>query len=99
MIFYQANPHPALQNYIAQYLYIFLNNIKELGNVKQIVFPTDISSLGIFSEKLTIENSVSGVKNEVYANFSGLITSAGSVSFKENESVFTFLVVFKPYGF
>jgi AraC-like DNA-binding protein len=96
---FQSAPHPALENYIAQYLFLSLENTAELGNLAQVFFPLDLCALAFFSRKLHILHPKKAVDSMVFSVYTGLITSSCNLTFPQNESVDGFIVVFKPSGF
>lgn len=99
MIFLQALPHPVLQEYIAQYLFVSVADSNEFGKLTQKFFPIDIPCLAFYSKKLGIGGNEQLPGSEAYAVYSGLIKSGSCISFQERDSVWGFIVSFKPHGF
>src|SRR5689334_13006043 len=96
---FQSPPHPALEKFIAQYLFLSLDNAIEFGSLQQVFFPIDMCGLAFFSEKLRIQHAVTSVDCKVPTVYTGLTTAACSISFPANHPIEGFIVVFKPTGF
>src|SRR5438105_4101171 len=94
----QTFPHPALQNYIAQYLFLSLANPAEFGDLKQTFFPLALPALAFFTKKLHL-NSKHDVNYHACTVYTELINGPVSLTFTESEPVQAFIVVFKPCVF
>lgn len=106
MVFLQAPPHPALQSYIAQYIYASFNT-SMLPSLKQTFLPYDIPAISFFigqvaldhgKTNLTVPEAAHGIQSS-RAYYNALTTASNSVYFKKNEPVTAFIIIFKPAGF
>jgi AraC-like DNA-binding protein len=100
MIFLQSPPHHALQNYIYQYWYLATTDPSEFGHLKQMMFPVDFGGLSFyFLQKPILQHYKNNIRKEVWALYTGLITSPCSITFQPKQYIEAFVVAFLPHGF
>src|SRR4051794_30806740 len=106
MNFFQSPPTPALQDYIAQYIYVSYNS-SILPSLKQTFLPYDTPAISFFIRPVFPERTegqitgpiASANKYSMFAYLSALTTAPYSMYLKENMQNEVLIVPFKPAGF
>lgn len=106
MLFLQSAPHPALRQYISQYIYASFNS-SELPSLKQTFLPYDIPAISFFIGPVSLDHSKQEVTAPIDLSFSqtvaayyvGLITEPFNFYFQENQTIKVFMIPFKSFGF
>jgi hypothetical protein len=106
MVFLQSTPTPALQDYIAQYIYVSYNS-SILPNLIQTFLPYDTPAISFFIRPVFPERTegqitgpiASANKYSMFAYLSALTTARYSMYLKENAENEILIVPFKPTGF
>jgi AraC-like DNA-binding protein len=106
MLFLQSAPHPALQRYIGQYIYVSFNTAV-LPSLKQTFLPYDIPAISFFIGPVFLEHTkghltgpISALTSQsAFAYYNALTTAPFSMYFTENTAIKTFVIPFKPAGF
>ncbi|TDH18072.1 AraC family transcriptional regulator [Segetibacter sp. 3557_3] len=102
---FQALPQPVLRNNIVSYLNVCGNSV-ELGSLKQTFFPYHMPALLFCSGEFSCYHSITGTNKQmsvsggqIGSHYMGLITSPYTYTFKDNEEISVFFVIFQPFGF
>lgn len=106
MVFLQSAPHPALQSFINQYIYVSYNS-NILPSLKQTFLPYDAPAISFFIRPVFPERTAGQVPEPLtsvttyssFAYLNALTTGPYSMYFKENEESEVILIQFKPAGF